>query len=99
MSERLTPRESQVLGEILAGRSNHEIGARLRIGIRTVETHRARIMEKIGARNVVDLVRIVVIDKAPKPLSGGDDEDQVDKFMAAYSEWFSKTCGRAGAVR
>ena len=61
---RLTPREREVLTQIAKGASNKEAGRRLGISPRTVEVHRSRIMEKIGARNAADLVRIV--------LSGGD---------------------------
>jgi FixJ family two-component response regulator len=60
----LTPREREVLSQIAEGVSNKEVGRRLGISPRTVEVHRARLMEKIGARNAADLVRIV--------LSGGD---------------------------
>jgi len=56
----LTPRERQVLAEIAGGASNKEAGRRLGISPRTVEVHRARIMDKIGARNAADLVRIVL---------------------------------------
>ncbi len=56
----LTPRERQVLAEIANGASNKEAGRRLGISPRTVEVHRARIMDKIGARNAADLVRIVL---------------------------------------
>lgn len=56
----LTPRERQVLNEIANGASNKEAGRRLGISPRTVEVHRARIMDKIGARNAADLVRIVL---------------------------------------
>lgn len=55
----LTPRERQVLSEIAGGASNKEAGRRLGISPRTIEVHRARIMEKLGARNAADLVRIV----------------------------------------
>ena len=57
--DRLTPREREVLQRISAGASNKEAGRQLGISPRTVEVHRARIMEKIGARNTADLVRIV----------------------------------------
>lgn len=56
----LTPREREVLSEITGGASNKEAGRRLGISPRTIEVHRARIMEKLGARNVADLVRIVL---------------------------------------
>ncbi len=56
----LTPREREVLAQIVGGASNKETGRRLGISPRTVEVHRARIMEKLGARNTADLVRIVL---------------------------------------
>jgi two-component system response regulator FixJ len=56
----LTPREREVLTKIAEGASNKEVGRRLGISPRTVEVHRARIMEKIGARNAADLVRIAL---------------------------------------
>jgi two-component system, LuxR family, response regulator FixJ len=56
----LTPREREVLAQIAAGASNKEAGRHLGISPRTIEVHRARIMEKLGARNAADLVRIVL---------------------------------------
>ena len=56
----LTPRERQVLAEIMAGASNKQAGRALGISPRTIEVHRARIMEKLGAKNCADLVRIVL---------------------------------------
>jgi FixJ family two-component response regulator len=61
-SELLTPREREVLSQIAAGASNKEAGRHLGISPRTIEVHRARIMEKLGARNAADLVRIVLSD-------------------------------------
>jgi PAS domain S-box-containing protein len=54
----LTPREREVLAQIAAGASSKEAGRQLGISFRTVENHRARIMEKLGAKNAADLVRI-----------------------------------------
>lgn len=59
-SELLTPRECEVLKLIAGGASNKEAGRELGISPRTVEVHRARIMEKLGAKNAADLVRIVL---------------------------------------
>jgi two-component system response regulator FixJ len=56
----LTRRELEVLKEITDGASNKEAGRTLGISPRTVEVHRARIMEKLGARNAAELVRIVL---------------------------------------
>jgi FixJ family two-component response regulator len=58
--EPLTPREQDVLSEIVAGASNKEAGRKLGISPRTIEVHRARLMEKLGAKNVADLIRIVM---------------------------------------
>jgi len=59
----LTPREYQVLELIANGASNKEAGRHLGISPRTIEVHRARIMEKLGAKNTVDLVHIVLSDR------------------------------------
>jgi len=56
----LTPREREVAELIADGNSNKEAGRRLGISPRTVELHRAHLMEKLGARNAADLVRIVL---------------------------------------
>lgn len=56
----LTPREREVLQLITNGMSNKEAGRELDISPRTVEVHRSRVMEKLGARNTADLVRIVL---------------------------------------
>lgn len=57
--DQLTRRECEVLARVAAGASNKEAGRHLGISSRTVEVHRARIMEKLGAKNAADLVRIV----------------------------------------
>jgi FixJ family two-component response regulator len=58
----LTSREREVLSQIAGGASNKEAGRKLGISPRTIEVHRARIMEKLGAKNAADLVRIVLSD-------------------------------------
>src|SRR6185437_8911784 len=55
----LTPREREVLQLISNGQSNKEAGRELGISPRTIEVHRARVMEKLGAKNTADLMRIV----------------------------------------
>jgi DNA-binding NarL/FixJ family response regulator len=61
--ELLTPREREVLEQITNGASNKEAGRQLGISPRTIEVHRARIMDKLRARNAADLVRIVLTPK------------------------------------
>ena len=56
----LTPREREVLELITNGQSNKEAGRELGISPRTIEVHRARVMEKLGAKNTADLMRIVL---------------------------------------
>jgi two-component system, LuxR family, response regulator FixJ len=63
--ELLTQREIDVLDQIASGASSKEAGRQLGISFRTVEVHRARIMEKLGAKNAVDLARIVFREGRP----------------------------------
>jgi FixJ family two-component response regulator len=56
--ERLTLREREVLGLVVAGCRNGDIAQKLRISVRTVEVHKARLMDKLRVNNVADLVRI-----------------------------------------
>lgn len=56
----LTRREQQVLDAIMAGQSNRDIAATLKISTKTVELHRANLMAKFNAHNVVDLLRAVL---------------------------------------
>jgi len=63
---RLTLRESQVLERIVAGRLNKQIADDLGISIKTVEAHRANIMEKLSANTVADLLKIALGPNAAK---------------------------------
>jgi FixJ family two-component response regulator len=57
---RLTTREAQVLERIVAGRLNKQIADDLGISIKTVEAHRANIMEKLSVSTVADLLKIAL---------------------------------------
>lgn len=63
----LTPRESEVLWLIVAGRTNKEIAALLDLSNRTVETHRGRIMSKTGARTLADLIALTQQSRLSPP--------------------------------
>lgn len=55
---RLTTREREIFELLVAGRTNDDIAGMLFIAKRTVETHRQHIMKKVGARSLVELIRI-----------------------------------------
>jgi two-component system response regulator FixJ len=57
---KLTPREREVLDRLLAGRQNKQTARDLGISPRTVEIHRSRVMEKMGATSLSHLVRLVL---------------------------------------
>jgi DNA-binding CsgD family transcriptional regulator len=58
--EPLTPREASVLALIVQGSTSKDAGVILGISPRTIEFHRANIMQKLSAKNVADLMRIVL---------------------------------------
>ena len=57
----LTQREREVLDLVVAGRTNREIGEALAISPKTVEAHRARVMEKLEVASLAELVQAVVV--------------------------------------
>lgn len=61
--ERLSERERQVMDLMIKGLHNRHIAKELGISPRTVEVHKARVMEKLGVKNLVDFVRLV--DRSP----------------------------------
>lgn len=58
--EKLTQREREVLELIVDGKLNKQIADDLGISIKTVEVHRSRVMEKMGASSVAELVQLVL---------------------------------------
>jgi len=68
--ERLTPREREVFHLLAEGEVNKTIAVRLGISPRTVEVHRIRVMEKMKARTVADLVRAALSLKPPGDAAG-----------------------------
>jgi len=56
----LTPREKEVFDVLSQGKSHREIGELLNISPRTVEVHKARVMEKLGIKTLADLLRLSV---------------------------------------
>ena len=58
--ESLTPREREVLALVTAGKANKVMAGDLGVSQRTVEIHRARVMEKMGANSLAQLVRMTI---------------------------------------
>ena len=65
--ESLSPREREVMLLVVEGRSSREIADALHLSPKTVETHRSRLMEKLGVENVVGLVKFAVQHGLAKP--------------------------------
>jgi FixJ family two-component response regulator len=65
---RLTPRERDVMGQVVAGKLNKQIAADLGTGEQNIKTHRGRVMQKMGVQSVADLVRIAErLSSRPSP--------------------------------
>jgi len=60
---RPTPREVEIIRLLAEGRANKEIAAKLGITIRTVETHRAKIMLKLGLHSIAELIHYAIRHK------------------------------------
>jgi FixJ family two-component response regulator len=63
----LTPREREVMARVIAGHLNKQIAAELGIAEKTVKVHRARVMGKMGAGSVAELV--LLVPRAEEPSS------------------------------
>jgi two-component system, LuxR family, response regulator FixJ len=62
----VSPREREVLDFVIAGQSTKEIADQLGLSVKTIELHRHSLMQKMGARSPVDLVRMISACRAPK---------------------------------
>jgi two-component system response regulator FixJ len=72
----LSPRERQVLDALSAGRPNKVIAYDLGISVRTVEVHRARMLERLGVRSLAEAIRLAVLATlAPAALPAGEHRD------------------------
>jgi DNA-binding CsgD family transcriptional regulator len=63
----LTRREREVLQLLAEGKTNKKVAEILKISVKTAETHRARIMRKLRAESVADLVRYAIRNKIVRP--------------------------------
>jgi len=57
--EKLTPREFQVMELVATGLLNKQVGAELGMAVKTVKTHRAHVMRKLGITSVAELMRVL----------------------------------------
>jgi FixJ family two-component response regulator len=70
---RLTPREHEVMVMVTNGKANKEIATGLGVSSKTVEAHRARVMEKMEANSLADLVRMAINANLTLPESQSDE--------------------------
>lgn len=63
----LTPREREIIQLLAEGRSNKAVSALLGISVKTVETHRAAIMKKLGISSIAELVRYAIRNSVIQP--------------------------------
>jgi FixJ family two-component response regulator len=59
--ENLTTREQEVMDRVVTGKPNRDVGEELGISVKTVEVHRAKVMEKMQARSIADLVKMAMM--------------------------------------
>ena len=67
MNKALTTRETEVLKLVAMGQTSRKIGEQLAISVRTVEGHRLRVMMKIGASNLHEVVRYALQKRLIEP--------------------------------
>jgi two-component system, LuxR family, response regulator FixJ len=71
---KLSPREREVLDALVAGASNKVIAFGLGLSVRTVEVHRARMMERLGTRQLAEAIRLAVLATLAPPLRPPSDD-------------------------
>jgi FixJ family two-component response regulator len=74
----LTPREFQVMRLVVEGKSNKKAAQALEISVKTVEVHRANVMEKMGVHSVPELVRLVLQCDSQGSLLDEQDRDAIN---------------------
>jgi two-component system response regulator NreC len=77
----LSPREIEVLGQLALGYTNKEIATRLRVGVKSVETYRARLSEKLGLSGRAQLVRYAMENGLCLPERRDRSETNVDLLV------------------
>ena len=87
--EALTPRELEVLDQLIAGHSNKVAAYHLGISPRTIEIHRARVMDKLRVRSLSEVVRLALA-AGRRPLSG------VQREPASLNDTKPDSLGRVG---
>ena len=63
LPNQLTKREMEVLAFVASGKSNKEVAEALSISVKTVETHKSNILDKLGLRNIAELVKYAIKNK------------------------------------
>lgn len=101
-SSPLSNREREVLRHLAEGESNKEIAALLQIGVRTVETHRERIMRKLDIHSVAGLTRFAIAQgmvtlMPPPPIQ--PLQAHLDQEACAIQTWWSGGRGPSDASR
>jgi FixJ family two-component response regulator len=71
----LTQRERDVLERVISGKSNKVIAADLTLSMKTVEVHRAHVMEKLQATSLADLIRLVLLGEGNDTDDGSNSPD------------------------
>jgi FixJ family two-component response regulator len=97
--ESLTRREQQVMAHVIQGRLNKQIAAGLGTGVKTVKVHRARVMSKMGARSVAELVRLGArIGTALEPTLAASSNRLSWRLALNAEEWKSDSPALARAM-